>query len=123
MMARKVAQGMVGDSHGGPFGRGGACGPRGQRRNILPVPGRHRRSPRSVFGSRASAHNERMATSSTSTTSTKASTIVGELAPNIWSWRARHPDWRSTSELVASYAVRCSGGLAIIDPLLPDGDA
>jgi hypothetical protein len=41
----------------------------------------------------------------------------------IWMWRAAHEEWRSTSELVGSYAVLTGGGLAIVDPLLPAGRA
>lgn len=44
-----------------------------------------------------------------------------EIAPGIWIWRAAHPDWRSGSELVGSYALHTAGGLAVVDPLLPSG--
>lgn len=45
-----------------------------------------------------------------------------EIDSNIWMWQSRHPEWRSKSELVRSYALKLRDGLAIVDPLIPDGD-
>lgn len=41
-----------------------------------------------------------------------------EVAPGIWAWRTRHPEWNSTTERVASYALRFDDGIVIVDPLL-----
>lgn len=41
------------------------------------------------------------------------------LAAGIWLWRAAHPEWRRTTERVACYALETGGGLAVVDPLLP----
>lgn len=44
------------------------------------------------------------------------------IAPGIHGWRSSHPDWHTTTELVASYALELADGLAIVDPLLARGD-
>jgi hypothetical protein len=47
------------------------------------------------------------------------------LAPGIWSWAARHPDWHPRSalgEAVRSYALRVGGGTVVVDPIAPQGD-
>jgi glyoxylase-like metal-dependent hydrolase (beta-lactamase superfamily II) len=49
--------------------------------------------------------------------------FVQELAPGILMWRARHPDWHSTSELVASYALVDGDDVALVDPLVDDEGA
>jgi hypothetical protein len=46
---------------------------------------------------------------------------VSELAPGLWRWAARHPDWHpgTFGSEVASYAMRVRGGALLVDPLLP----
>lgn len=47
-----------------------------------------------------------------------------EIAPNLWRWTARHPDWHpgEFGREVASFAMRVRGGDALlVDPLLPGG--
>jgi hypothetical protein len=44
-----------------------------------------------------------------------------QIAPGIHGWRATHPDWHATTELVASYALEVEDGLLVVDPLLADG--
>lgn len=48
------------------------------------------------------------------------SSHIHEIAPDIFMWRARHPQWNSDVERVACYAVRSPGGLAVFDPLIED---
>jgi hypothetical protein len=49
-------------------------------------------------------------------------TNLHELAPGIRIWRAAHPEWHTTSELVACYALQVPDeGLLVVDPLLPQG--
>src|SRR4051794_34465118 len=48
-----------------------------------------------------------------------------ELAPGLWRWTARHPDWHPSGfgAEVASFALTTDGGeLLLIDPLLPEDD-
>jgi glyoxylase-like metal-dependent hydrolase (beta-lactamase superfamily II) len=47
-----------------------------------------------------------------------------ELAPGLWRWTRRHPDWHphGFGDEVASFAVRDEAGLVLVDPLLDDGD-
>ena len=48
---------------------------------------------------------------------------VRELAPGLWRWAARHPDWHpgAFGSEVASYALRVRGDdVLLIDPLLPE---
>jgi glyoxylase-like metal-dependent hydrolase (beta-lactamase superfamily II) len=45
---------------------------------------------------------------------------MDELAPGLWRWTRRHPDWHSDEGFaaqVASFAVRDEAGLVLIDPL------
>lgn len=47
---------------------------------------------------------------------------VSEIAPGLWRWAARHPDWHpgAFGSEVASFAMRVRGdGVLLIDPLLP----
>jgi hypothetical protein len=46
---------------------------------------------------------------------------MDEIAPGIWRWTARHPEWHTRVEWgheVASYAL-VGDGLVLVDPLLP----
>jgi hypothetical protein len=46
---------------------------------------------------------------------------MDEIAPDIWRWTARHPEWRTRVEWgheVASFAL-VGDGLTLVDPLLP----
>jgi glyoxylase-like metal-dependent hydrolase (beta-lactamase superfamily II) len=48
-----------------------------------------------------------------------------ELAPGLWRWTARHPDWHPADDFgaeVASYALVAGDDLLLVDPLLSDGD-
>jgi glyoxylase-like metal-dependent hydrolase (beta-lactamase superfamily II) len=50
---------------------------------------------------------------------------VAELAPDLWRWTARHPDWHPADAFgaeVASYALVADDEILLIDPLLPDSD-
>ena len=50
---------------------------------------------------------------------------MNEIAPGIWRWTARHPEWHTHIEWgheVASYAL-VGEALVLIDPLLPAADA
>ena len=42
-----------------------------------------------------------------------------EIAPGIFNWTARHPEWRSSVEEVQSYALIVNGAFVLIDHLLP----
>ncbi|MCD6728192.1 MAG: hypothetical protein LT070_13270 [Solirubrobacteraceae bacterium] len=49
---------------------------------------------------------------------------VTEIAPGLWRWAARHPDWHpgEFGREVASFAMRTRDRSALlVDPLLPDG--
>ena len=46
-----------------------------------------------------------------------------EIAPGIYRWTAAHPEWRTTSEAIPSYALVCGKTLALVDPLLPAHDS
>lgn len=52
---------------------------------------------------------------------------MDELASDLWSWTARHPEWHPRDEFgseVRSYALRHGAGTILIDPLVPaDGEA
>ncbi len=51
---------------------------------------------------------------------------VAELAPGLWRWTARHPDWHPADAFgaeVGSYALVAGDELLLVDPLLPDGDS
>lgn len=47
-----------------------------------------------------------------------------ELAPGLWRWTARHPEWHpgAFGAEVASFALRAGDDLLLVDPLLPDDD-
>ena len=48
---------------------------------------------------------------------------MNEVAPGIWRWELRHPEWHPRTEFgakVACYAVHEGGGTVLIDPLLDD---
>jgi hypothetical protein len=49
---------------------------------------------------------------------------AAELAPGLWRWTARHPDWHpgAFGAEVASFALVADADLLLIDPLLPDDD-
>ena len=48
-----------------------------------------------------------------------------ELAPGLWRWTARHPEWHpgEFGREVASYALRVGDELLLIDPLVAGDDA
>jgi hypothetical protein len=49
---------------------------------------------------------------------------VEELAPGLWSWTARHPEWHPRGEFgaeVRSFALRDGDETILIDPLVPVG--
>lgn len=50
---------------------------------------------------------------------------VGELAPGLWWWTARHPDWepeQSWDPVVRCFYVESDAATIIVDPLVPDED-
>ncbi len=50
---------------------------------------------------------------------------VDKLAPDLWRWTARHPDWHPADAFgaeVASYALVAGDDLLLVDPLLPEGE-
>lgn len=50
--------------------------------------------------------------------------VTEELAPGIRRWTCPHPEYRTRSEEVASYALVVGDVLALVDPLVPpEGDA
>jgi glyoxylase-like metal-dependent hydrolase (beta-lactamase superfamily II) len=52
---------------------------------------------------------------------------VQEIAPGLWHWSAKHPEWKPESrgsgegwdEIVSSYALVADDALVLIDPLVP----
>jgi glyoxylase-like metal-dependent hydrolase (beta-lactamase superfamily II) len=49
-----------------------------------------------------------------------------DIAPGLWLWRARHPDWTPEAEwdpLVTSTCVGSGGEVAVLDPIAPPVDA
>lgn len=42
-----------------------------------------------------------------------------ELTQGVYRWTARHPEYRTSQEEVASYALTADEGLALVDPLVP----
>jgi len=55
---------------------------------------------------------------------------VGELAPGLWRWTARHPEWtpdqggpEGWEEDVAAYYCEAAGDLLLIDPIVPGDEA
>lgn len=53
-----------------------------------------------------------------------AGAAPSELAPGLWSWSARHPEWHpgEFGAEVVSFAARGEEALQVIDPLLPAED-
>jgi glyoxylase-like metal-dependent hydrolase (beta-lactamase superfamily II) len=52
--------------------------------------------------------------------------LVVDVAPGLWIWRLRHPDWRAGvgwHETVTSTCVESGGEVAVLDPLAPPDDA
>jgi glyoxylase-like metal-dependent hydrolase (beta-lactamase superfamily II) len=49
---------------------------------------------------------------------------MDELAPDLWRWTRRHPEWHPEGfgDEVSAYALRDDEGLVIVDPLLDDDD-
>ncbi len=51
---------------------------------------------------------------------------VEELAPGLWRWTARHPDWRdgyNWSPLVGCFYVEAADATLLVDPLVPVDEA
>jgi hypothetical protein len=48
---------------------------------------------------------------------------MNELSPGVYRWTTPHPEYRTGAEEVACYALTAPEGLALVDPLLPDGPA
>ena len=48
---------------------------------------------------------------------------MNELSPGVYWWTTPHPEYRTSAEEVACYALTAPEGLALVDPLLPDGPA
>lgn len=49
-----------------------------------------------------------------------------DVAPGLWLWRQRHPDWREGADWepeVASFAVESNGVAVLLDPLAPPPSA
>jgi hypothetical protein len=49
-----------------------------------------------------------------------------DVAPGLWLWRTRHPDWAPNAEwepLVTSTCVESAGEVVVLDPLAPPDDA
>ena len=46
-----------------------------------------------------------------------------ELSPGVHRWTTPHPEYRTSAEEVACYALTAPEGLALVDPLLPGGSA
>ncbi len=47
-----------------------------------------------------------------------------ELEPGLWRWAAPHPEWKRShpwTKEVASFALELDSGVALVDPLAPDG--
>jgi glyoxylase-like metal-dependent hydrolase (beta-lactamase superfamily II) len=56
----------------------------------------------------------------------KMMVLVVDVAPGLWIWRLRHPDWKpglEWSETVTSTCVESGGEVALVDPLEPPEDA
>jgi hypothetical protein len=49
---------------------------------------------------------------------------LDEIAPGVWRWTARHPDWHPSGfgAEVASFALTAGDEVLLLDPLLPDDD-
>jgi hypothetical protein len=51
---------------------------------------------------------------------------IRDVAPGLWLWRQRHPDWREGFDWepeVTSFAVQSRGAALLLDPLAPPDDA
>jgi hypothetical protein len=50
------------------------------------------------------------------------SSVPHEIAPGLWRWTARHPEWHpgEFGRLVAAFALAADNGFLLIDPLLPE---
>lgn len=51
---------------------------------------------------------------------------VGELAPGLWWWTARHPDWEPTQSWdpeVRCFYVEAEDATLVVDPLIPADDS
>jgi len=51
-------------------------------------------------------------------------TIPTEIAPRVWRWTARHPEWHGQhpwTHEVAGFALESDDALVLVDPLLPAG--
>jgi glyoxylase-like metal-dependent hydrolase (beta-lactamase superfamily II) len=53
---------------------------------------------------------------------TRGSDVPVEVAPGLWCWYARHPEWHPAGfgDLVTSYAIKDETGLLLVDPLVGD---
>jgi hypothetical protein len=52
--------------------------------------------------------------------------VATELADGLWTWRREHPEWDTGADYepeVASYAVRLTDAMLLIDPLWPEEDS
>jgi glyoxylase-like metal-dependent hydrolase (beta-lactamase superfamily II) len=57
---------------------------------------------------------------------TRVSVTVQDVAPGLWLWRVRHPDWTPDADwepLVTSTCVESGGQVALLDPLAPPDEA
>ena len=51
--------------------------------------------------------------------------MIEDVAPGLWIWRVRHPDWspgHGWDPLVTAVCVESGGEVLLLDPLDPDGD-
>jgi glyoxylase-like metal-dependent hydrolase (beta-lactamase superfamily II) len=48
--------------------------------------------------------------------------VPAEVAPGLWCWYARHPEWHPAGfgDVVTSYAIQDEAGLLLVDPLVTD---
>ncbi|HEX8102587.1 MAG TPA: hypothetical protein VF533_08245, partial [Solirubrobacteraceae bacterium] len=54
------------------------------------------------------------------------SAALDEVAPGVWRWSGRHPEWHPRTAFgseVASWVLRTGDDTVVVDPLLGDGDA
>jgi glyoxylase-like metal-dependent hydrolase (beta-lactamase superfamily II) len=48
---------------------------------------------------------------------------ITDVAPGLWLWRSRHPDWSPPWDpLASSFCVHAGGEIVVIDPLAPPPD-
>lgn len=64
-------------------------------------------------------------TSSAATRTPVVSELPEELAPRLWRWTARHPEWHpgEFGRRVGAYALRAGDETLLVDPLLPSEPA